>query len=154
MASAETYDLAQRLIAFEAAHHDASDVNGGITCDSAVQVVEILRMRLVKLVGVEGFRVLLARALTLAKAENPALQEVKVGANGSLEGFDSWERSTDTAGETAGQSGMILVAHLLALLETFIGESLTLRLVRNAWPDACVLDASQHKANLNTEEKA
>jgi hypothetical protein len=32
--------------------------------------------------------------------------------------------------------GAVVVAHLLGLLATFIGEPLVRRLVRDAWPDA------------------
>jgi hypothetical protein len=51
-----------------------------------------------------------------------------------LEGFEGIEQSQE-AGAT-GQAGEILVAHLLELLVTFIGEPLTLRLVRDKSPDA------------------
>jgi hypothetical protein len=40
------------------------------------------------------------------------------------------------------------VAHLLDLLVTFIGAPLTLRLLRNKWPDA-----SMDRTDLRTEEK-
>ena len=35
-----------------------------------------------------------------------------------------------------GEAAVAITAHLLGLLVTFIGEPLTLRLVREAWPDA------------------
>jgi hypothetical protein len=38
--------------------------------------------------------------------------------------------------ETAKKGGTLLVAQLLGLLVTFIGQALTLRLVRDLWPDA------------------
>ncbi len=34
------------------------------------------------------------------------------------------------------EAAVAITAHLLGLLVTFIGEPLTLRLVREAWPDA------------------
>jgi len=140
--SPEIQDLARRLLAFEAAHDNSSDVRLGI----AVQVTEELRMRLIRLAGVDGFRSLLSRALTLAKAEVPSLNMVHVGAEGSLEGFDVIEQSQEAG--AAGQAGLVLVAHLLELLVTFIGAPLTLRLVRDKWPDA-----SMNGADLRTEEK-
>ena len=69
---------------------------------------------------------------------------VSVRADGSLEGFEGIEASE--AG--AGQAGAGLVAQLLELLMTFIGEPLTLRLVRDSWPDASV-----DGADLRAEEK-
>ncbi|MBA3713379.1 MAG: hypothetical protein H0W76_13160 [Pyrinomonadaceae bacterium] len=141
-ASPEIQDLARRLLAFEAAHDSSSDVR----VEVAVRVIEELRMRLIRLAGVDGFRSLLSRALTLAKAKVPSLNMVHVRADGSVEGFDGIEQSQE-AGE-ATQAGIVLVAHLLELLVTFIGEPLTLRLVRDAWPDASV-----DGAGLRTEEK-
>lgn len=141
MASPEIQNLAQRLFAFEAAHDNALDANAARD-DVAVQIVAELRRRLIKLAGVDGFRSLLSRALALAKAEVPALQNVRVGADGSLEGFDGVEPIQEPA-----QAGRVLVTHLLELMVAFIGESLTLRLVRDAWPDA-----SLNEANSRTEE--
>ena len=86
--SPETQDLARRLLAFEAAH-DNSSATG---VDGAARVIEELRLRLIKLAGVDGFRALLSRALTLAKAEVPSLNMVQVSADGSLE--DSRELSS------------------------------------------------------------
>ncbi|MFN2516975.1 MAG: hypothetical protein ABR556_12270 [Pyrinomonadaceae bacterium] len=140
--SPETQDLARRLLAFEAAHDNSSAAR----VDGAARVIEELRLRLIKLAGVDGFRSLLSRALTLAKAEVPSLNTVHVQVDGSVEGFDGIEQSQEAG--AAGQAGTVLVAHLLDLLVTFIGAPLTLRLVRDKWPDA-----SMDKADLRTEEK-
>ena len=142
MVSPEIQDLARRLLAFEAAQDNSSDARG----DVAVQVIDELRRHLIKLTGVDGFRSLLSRALTLAKAEVPSLNMVQVRADGSLEGFVGIEQSQEAG--AAGQAGIVLVAHLLELLVTFIGEPLTLRLVRDKWADA-----SMDGADLRTEEK-
>lgn len=142
-ASPEIQDLARRLLAFEAARDNSSEARA----DAAAQVIEELRLHLLKLAGVDGFRSLLSRALTLAKAEVPSLTLVQVRADGSLEGFDGIEGSRE-AGAVAGQGGTVLVANLLELLVTFIGEPLTLRLVHVTWPNA-----SMDEANLITEEQ-
>ena len=139
--SPKTQDLARRLLAFEAAH-DNSSATG---VDGAARVIEELRLRLIKLAGVAGFRALLSRALTLAKAEVPSLDMVQLSADGSVEGFEGIEQAHGAG--AAGQAGMILVAHLLQLLVTFIGAPLTLSLMRDKWPDA-YMDAS----DLATEE--
>jgi hypothetical protein len=141
-ASPEIQDLARRLLAFEAAHDNSPDAR----VDVAVRVIEELRLRLIKLAGVDGFRSLLSRALTLAKAEFPSLNMVRVGTDGSVEGLDGIEGSGEAG--AAGQAGIFLVAHLLELLVTFIGEPLTLSMVRDKWPDA-----SMDGADLRTEEK-
>ena len=97
--SPETQGLARRLLAFQAAHHNSSATG----VDGAARVIEELRLRLIKLAGIDGFRALLSRALTLAKAEVPSLNMVQVSADGSLEGVEGIEQSQE-AGAT-GQVG-------------------------------------------------
>lgn len=121
-------DLARRLAALEAARDEPPGAGGS----GAVRVCEKLRVPLAKLAGVAGFCSLLSRALALAKAEVPSLDAVRVGTGGSLEGFDGIGRTEDA------EAGVAVVSQLLGLLVTFIGEPLTLRLVRDAWPNTSV----------------
>lgn len=100
-----------------------------------MRVCEKLRTSLGKLAGPEGFAALLRRALALARAHAPALKAVKVMPDGHLRGLEEVANG-DHSNEAAGE----LLAHLLHLLETFIGPTLTLRLLRNAWPDATFED--------------
>jgi hypothetical protein len=116
-----TRELAQRLLAYELA--EAKTLNAGTHAVS--RVCDKLRRPLTTLAGAAGFRSLFARALTLAKQESPALGAWQVNADGSLESLN---------GE-AEQSGSVLIAHLIGLMMTFIGESLTLRLVHDVWRD-------------------
>jgi hypothetical protein len=108
-------------------------------------VCEKLRLPLAKLAGVAGFRSLLSRAVALAKSEDPSLVAVRVGADGSLEGLDAPGQDQGTG--AGGAAGVVVVAQLLGLLVTFIGEPLTLRLVRDAWPNASVagMDAAREE---------
>jgi hypothetical protein len=100
----------------------------------AVRVCEKLRLPLARLAGAAGFRSLLSRAVAMAKAEVPSLAAAQVRADGSLEGLDGPGPDQDAG--AGGEAGVVVVAQLLGLLVTFIGEPLTLRLVRDAWPDA------------------
>jgi hypothetical protein len=59
---------------------------------------------------------------------------VQVAADGSLKGLDELEPQIDQ--EQARDEGAVLIAQLLGLLVTFIGEGLTLRLVQDVWPEA------------------
>ena len=95
--------------------------------------------------GVIGFSSLLSRALALAKADVPSLEAVQVRGDGSLEGFDPARQ--DEASECANQD-LVLVAQLLGLLVTFIGTPLTLRLLRDAWPEAPI-----DEIDLKSQEK-
>ena len=105
---------------------------------AGLRVSEKLRRPLSTLVGSSGFRSLLARALTLAKAQAPGLSAVQIKPDGSLEGLSDL-RNQDQA------AGVILVAQLLGLLVTFIGESLMLSLVLDAWVDLPVFDTLEKK---------
>ena len=125
--SSSMRDLARRLLA---ASRSASDPH----VHEAVVVIEKLRIILTKFAGAEGFASLLRRALKLTSADVPALQSVKIGTDGRLEGFEQIvaDKGTGAAGDEAA---VAITAHLLDLLVTFIGEPLTLTLVRAAWPN-------------------
>ena len=122
-------NLAQRLLAVEAANQSAADAH----LHEAVRVCEKLRIALIRLAGSDGFESLLRRALALARSEVPELDRVTVNPDCSMEGLE--ELATNATDGTV-HAPVAITAHLLGLLSTFIGEPLTLRLVREAWPDA------------------
>jgi hypothetical protein len=126
----ESRHLAQRLLAYEAVAGESSEAAES----AAFRVCAKLRRPFITLAGVAGFRSLLSRALTLARAEAPSLSAVHVAADGSLKGLDELASQTDK--EQARGGGVILIAQLIGLLLTFIGEGLTLRLVQDVWPEA------------------
>jgi hypothetical protein len=125
-----TRDLAQRLLAYETVNGKTSEP----MAPPALRVYEKLRPPLCALAGVVGFRSLVSRALTLAKAEVPGLGAVQVTPDGFLQGLDELGPQDDK--QQSNEGGAILIAQLLGLLHTFIGEPLTLRLVQDVWPDA------------------
>jgi hypothetical protein len=63
---------------------------------------------------------------------------VRVAEDGSLRGFDKVGQEGRTA--SAGREGLILVSHLLELIVIFIGEALTLSLLRVTWPNVDSVD--------------
>ncbi|MBZ5687562.1 MAG: hypothetical protein LAP86_21300 [Acidobacteriia bacterium] len=130
MSLLESRHLAERLLAKEAVTGENSEP----TESAAFRVCAKLRGPLITLAGVAGFRSLLSRALTLARAEAPSLGAIQVAADGSLRGLDELASQTDK--EQARDGGAILIAQLIGLLLTFIGEGLTLRLVQDVWPEA------------------
>ena len=95
-----------------------------VTGDTAVQVCDRLRLTLSTLMGHAAFRSHLERALTLAKREDGSFEDVKIRDNGSLEGLDG----------VADGTGLAVVASLVALLITFLGQELTVRLLHDVWP--------------------
>ena len=119
----QTRELAQRLIAYEGAASNASEP----MVLAAFRVCDTLRQPVCALTGVDGFRALLSRALALARAEAPILSALQVAADGSLQGLDELERQIDK--DQVREGGAILIAQLIGLLLTFIGEAMTSRLV-------------------------
>jgi len=119
----KTRDLARSLVASEAEASTAALE----TEPASVRVYERLRRQLSAKVGVGGFQALASRALALAKSQSPRLSAVQVTANGGLLGFGEAESQTDA--EEDGEAGIILIAQLLGLFLTFLGEATTLRLI-------------------------
>src|ERR1035437_8531236 len=121
----KTRDLARNLVACET---DASTTPRQ-TPPATVRVYERLRRQLGAPVGVDGFHVLASRALALAKSESPRLGAVQIAADGCLRGLDEVEFQTDA--NVDGEAGIILIAQLLGLFLTFLGEATTLRLIED-----------------------
>jgi hypothetical protein len=127
--SASMRMLALRLLTVEAASKSAA----GSHVHEGVRVCEKLQKSVTQFAGSDGFASLLRRALALARAQNPSLQTVKLQPDGSLDNC----KALAIAGANGEPEGAVaIIAHLLGLLETFVGEPFTLRLVRQAWPDA------------------
>lgn len=119
-------NLAARLLA-------ASRADTVPSVHGLVLVNDRLRAALVRITGDEGFAALQQRALMLARSELPPLKVVNIDAHGRLTGFEHLPDST------AADAAMAITARLLDLLANIIGDSLTLRLLREAWPNT-VLD--------------
>jgi hypothetical protein len=121
----KTRDLARSLVACEAEASTASLQTGPAT----VRVYERLRRQLGAPVGVDGFQALASRALALAKSQSPRLSAVEVTANGGLRGLGEVE--SQSGKDEDGEAGIILIAQLLGLFLTFLGEATTLRLIED-----------------------
>ena len=77
----------------------------------------------------------------LAQRKESALNSLRVGANGDLKVIAEITRddaTIDMAGDGMRES-VTLLAELLGLMVTLIGKPLTLRLVRDAWPEEFTL---------------
>ena len=114
---------------------------------ATLRVYEKLRQGLGEFAGVAGFQSLASRALALARTEAPSLSAARVAADGSLQGLGEFEHQCDIdkdrAGESpTGEAGIVLIARLLGLLLLFLGEALTLSLLRITWPGAAFDDCS------------
>jgi hypothetical protein len=119
----ETRDLASSLVAREA----GASTTSLHTEPATVRVYDRLRRQFSAPVGADAFQVLASRALALARSESRRLSVVQITANGSLSGLGEIESQTDT--DKDGEVGVMLIAQLLGLFVTFLGEATTLRLI-------------------------
>lgn len=139
-------DLAHRLLTYEAGAGKPSEPMESAT----IRVYEKLRQGLGEFAGIAGFQSLASRALALARTEAPSLSALRVSTDGALQGLGKIEHQIDIdkdrAGESpAGEGQIILIARLLGLLLLFLGEALTLSLLRVTWPGAAFDDRSSEK---------
>lgn len=131
--SPKMQDLARHLLAYES----------GADSSAVVRVSEKLRRPLCMLAGAAGFRSLLSRALTLAKREIDGLDAVSVKPDGSLDSLSGLQDSEVL------DFGVELIAQMLGLLVTFVGEPLTLSIVQEVWPELSVGDTNSGRQDQN-----
>ena len=127
-------DFAGRLMELEAKAIPSSEAQLPV----AFLVCEKLRSHMTTLMGKTGFRALLTRSLVLGAAEVPWLATITVGADGAWRGLEESDGVDDPA--RAAEGGVVLLARLLGLLTAFIGGDLTLRLIREIWPELTLDD--------------
>jgi hypothetical protein len=97
------------------------------------------------LMGNAGYRALLVRALALTTEDLPWMRAVQVKADGTLDGLD--ELRAQLSREELAEGQVALLAQLLGTLVAFIGEKLTLRLVREIWPQFPVTEFESGKGD-------
>lgn len=128
--TSSTRELAHLLLA-------ASQTGSHPYVSDVASVIERLRISLSRFAGEVGFVSLLRRAVAMASADVPSLQNVTIGMDGRLDGVEQIgaEPGTSALGAAAA---VAITAHLLGLLVAFIGEPLTVRLLRESWPDTLI----------------
>jgi hypothetical protein len=139
--------LAKHLIVHEASRNKSSEAKAV----AAFHVTEELRPPLANLMGNGGFRALLARALVLASEEVSWLREVRVKADGTLEGLEPFHARLAPAEFLEGRT--VLLAQLLGLLVAFIGHGMTSRLVGETWPEISLNSMDFGKERQNEKAK-
>lgn len=117
-------DWARKLIAAEA---DATTAQNEL---ATLRVYERLRLQFRAPVGVDAFQALASRALYVARSQFPILSAVSITANGDLRGFGEVEVPLNSSEER--EVGIILIAQMLRLLLTLLGETATVRLIEDA----------------------
>ena len=142
-ASTPLHNLARQLLDAESAGAEPTLGAAGPLVNACAR----LRGPLKKLVGTAGYSSLLSRALTVAARKAPALQSLRISADGSFANIDAVQPGAAPV-EVLRNAGVVFLADLLGLLVAFIGQPLTLSLVREAWPDRCIENAMFEKKEL------
>jgi hypothetical protein len=129
-ATVDHADLASWLLA----HEIGVDANTLGLAAAAERVCGKLSRRLSRLVSPAGSQAILSRALHLARTEFPFLQEVRAetGTEVCLVGLGEHMNDIDVAEARLGV--LAVLGTLIGLLDGFVGEDLTLRVVREVWP--------------------
>ena len=146
-ASPQMRNFAKRLMACELGEKKSAETK----LADGFGVAEKLRLHLATYLGKTGCHTILTRALALSVAEVPALRAVRVNADGSLEGADKLQAQL-APGEFS-EGTLVLLAWFLGLLVAFIGESLTVRLVREVWRKAPLDNLHFSKEGENEKTK-
>ena len=139
--------FAERLTAYEARGKEAAESAqppGFRTCEK-------LRAHLATAVGNAGWRELVSCAFARAGAEVPWLRAVQVKPDGQLEGLEALHAQRSP--EELSEGEVVLLAQLLGLLVAFIGERLTLRQVREVWPQVPLNDLDFGKGGKDEETR-
>jgi hypothetical protein len=100
---------------------------------TARAVYDDLASVLVPLIGQLGFDAVTSRALHLAAQEYPPVNAVALDQTGAFAAVTAWLMQRDSG--AAIDAAATILSTVAQLLVTFIGEPLTMRLLRKGWPD-------------------
>jgi hypothetical protein len=129
-ATPQLKNLALRLLALEAKNSP--------TPAKLAEALEVccqrLHKRLDTLIGAGGFRALLDRALFLAKKEHPWLKGVGISDYPGCELRALSEAMNGKQPADVKEAFTIILANVIWLLVTFIGEDIAFGLIEEAWP--------------------
>jgi hypothetical protein len=123
--------LARRLLSSEGGDHPSPEELVAVTAAVYTQ----LRARLAVFLGEQGFDALWRRAVHLARREFHAWDDA--AGEGSLPALPPGLHGVVRGGDAAEAHARLIAAfaRFIALLFTFIGEDLGVRLIYQAWPD-------------------
>ena len=119
--------------------------DGRAVADAAVNAWGKLSPRLANIFTIAGSDGLAKRAIFLAQRDFPALRgaESEPGLNGLRAALADFERAqAELVAET-------VLANIIALTVNFIGEELSLRAVRDVWPDAPLREENQPRQEVS-----
>lgn len=103
--------------------------------DLILQVCDKMHPSISRLAGSISYRALLSRALAIARVRGQTLSALRFESDGRLV-FDSEHPSAELLNpDIVRNDAVILVAAFLGLLVKLIGDTVTIRIVRQVWPE-------------------
>jgi len=123
--------LARRLLE----HEVAGRLEPAALAEATERACVRLHERLVPLIGPDGFRIMLANAVEITRSEHSFLQAIDTRAelNGCFTHLAEAVKGRRTEEALTAMAG--LLGEFIGLFGSFVGEALTLRLVRQTWPE-------------------
>jgi hypothetical protein len=120
-------------------------VADGTLADSAAarQVLDKLGQRLALLITPMGSAALLRRAIHLSRAEFSFLDAVEAAPNTHSQIEMLCETASAVEPSQAHEGLVAVIGTMVALLELFIGERLTFRLLSELWPELAIPEPVQ-----------
>jgi hypothetical protein len=126
----------------------AADGEAAALLGAAEQACQKLGRRLAQLITAAGYQALLTRALHLARRDFSVLEGVRVGATTDL-CFDGLAALLDGVEPATMRDALTaILAGVIGLLATFIGDDLALRLVRDVWPEIPLVGSGNQQQGL------
>jgi hypothetical protein len=115
------------------------EAGGGVAsiASSAEVTVRKLRDRLRRVIGGLGFDALLRRSISLAKSEYPNIRSLRAGED-AFSLMASFQLGVDA--HEADGFAIAVLANIVVLLATFVGETLTARFLQELWPELDMKD--------------
>ena len=138
--------MRQRVFRRVLAREAGTGANAPVIAAAARRSCERIAQQLTPLIGHAGVAAICARSLHLTQRNVPGLAPVRASAQGDapLALLQlSLEQQTPAVATEAAVAMLATISELLAL---FIGESLTTRLLCDAWPDDFAGDITEETA--------
>ena len=146
-ASTQNSVAARRLALKVLAHHAGANADAEAVAAAALRAYDHLARVSAQLIGQAGVDALTGRALHLAQQEYPWLVYTREPEQPEAPFSQIVVCLTRQDPAVASEAAGAVFGTLAGLLVTFIGEPLTMQLLRKAWPDAFSADpAEEHKA--------
>jgi len=141
--SADLRKAIQRALTLEA----GSDADAKALAAAALRLYDTLAGQLVLLIGEAGVRALTARSLHLVQRDFPWLAEARDPGPSARPFAQVGLRLEGQEPALARHAAAAVLATLGGLLATLIGDALTMRVLRAAWPTAFPPETQQEARN-------